>query len=117
MHQGAAVPLVASGTRMSEALVEMSAKSFGCVGVTDGHGRLIGIVTDGDLRRHMTPGSALLDRRAGDVMTRHPVTIQPDVFAVEALRVMEHRKITAIVVVNGAGVVEGVVHLHDLYLT
>ena len=117
MKHGDDIPLVRPDTAMPDVIHEMSSKRLGMTCVVDAERRLIGIVTDGDLRRHMTPGSALLDRRAGDVMTRHPVTIQPDVFAVEALRVMEHRKITAIVVVNGAGVVEGVVHLHDLYLT
>ena len=85
--------------------------------VVDADGRLSGIVTDGDLRRHMTPGSNLLDKRAADVMTTRPVTIARSVLAVEALRTMEERKITSVVVVDGSGIVEGVVHLHDLWRT
>jgi arabinose-5-phosphate isomerase len=85
--------------------------------VDDG-GALVGIITDGDLRRHMMHGAtALLDRRAEDVMTRHPITIGPDTLAAEALHVLEQRKITAVVVVDGAQQVLGVVHLHDLWRT
>ena len=70
MHSGTSVPLVPLGTKMSDAVLEMSAKGFGCVGITDGDGKLVGIVTDGDLRRHMRDD--LLDARVDDIMTRSP---------------------------------------------
>jgi arabinose-5-phosphate isomerase len=85
--------------------------------VVDARRRLLGIVTDGDLRRHMTPGSNLLDRRASDVMTTGPVTASRAMLAAEALRLMEARKITSLAVVGPDGVAEGVLHLHDLWHT
>lgn len=117
MHAGAAIPRVAPDTRMPDVIHEMSDKRLGMTCVVDGAGHLLGIVTDGDLRRHMTPGSALLDQQARDVMTARPVTISRGMLAVEAIRLMEQRKITAIVVVDPALCVEGVVHLHDLWRT
>lgn len=117
MHGGAALPAVAPDALMPDVIHEMSSKRLGMTCVVDEHGRLAGIVTDGDLRRHMTPGSNLLERQAREIMTRLPVTIHRDLMAVEALRVMEARKITAVVVVDASNVVEGVVHLHDLWRT
>jgi arabinose-5-phosphate isomerase len=76
MHTGAEIPLAAQGTLMSTAIVEMTAKGFGCVGITDDQGRLIGIITDGDLRRHMGPG--LLGESVDSVMTKGPITVRPD---------------------------------------
>src|SRR5438876_11937347 len=112
MHTGAAVPLVVLGTRMSEALVEMSTKSFGCVGITDpGGGALLGVITDGDLRRHMRPD--LLDARVEQVMTRAPKTLRADQLASEALELFNSSKITAAIVIEGGKPV-GIVHLHDL---
>jgi arabinose-5-phosphate isomerase len=111
MHVGEQVPLVAAGAPMSEAIVAMSAKGFGCVGVVDGAGALVGIVTDGDLRRHMAPD--LTTRRVDDVMTRAPRTARPDQLASEALETMEARKITALFAVD-AGRPVGLIHLHDL---
>ena len=70
MHSGTSVPLVPLGTKMSDAVLEMSAKGFGCVGITDGDGNLVGIVTDGDLRRHMRDD--LLNARVEEIMTRTP---------------------------------------------
>ncbi len=102
---------------MPDVIHEMSRKRLGMTCVLDADGRLHGIVTDGDLRRHMTPGSNLLERRARDVMTTEPVTVERHVLAVEALRIMEQRRITAVVVVSPAGALEGVVHLHDLWRT
>jgi len=115
MQSGDAVPRVQRDTLMPDVIHMMSSKRLGITCVVDNAGRLIGVVTDGDLRRHMSPGSNLLDRRAADVMSPRPVTIGPETLAVEALRLMEQRKITAVVVVNGEGVVEGVLHLHDLW--
>jgi arabinose-5-phosphate isomerase len=111
MHADAEIPLAASGTRMSEALVQMTAKSLGCVGITDKDGRLIGIITDGDLRRHMRPG--LIEAGVEDVMTKNPKTCRPDQLVSEVIEILNSSKITAIFAVeNGKPV--GVVHLHDL---
>jgi arabinose-5-phosphate isomerase len=117
MAQGAAVPTVGRDTRMPDVIHEMNSKRLGMTCVVDDQRRLLGIVTDGDLRRHMVPGSNLLDRRAVDVMTVQPVTIRGNILAVEAIRLLEERKITSLVVVDPDGVVEGVVHLHDLWQT
>jgi arabinose-5-phosphate isomerase len=117
MHAGEALPLVATDTVMPDVVHQISSKRLGMTCVVDADGKLVGIVTDGDLRRHMTPGSNLLDRCAGDIMTRRPVVIGGQALAVEALRIMEERKITSLVVVGAGDRVEGVVHLHDLWRT
>ena len=117
MTSGDAVPVVRPTTRMPEVVYEMSRKGLGMTCVVDDHDHLIGIVTDGDLRRHMAAAPNLLERTAADVMTRNPVTIDRGVLAAEALHILEQRKITAIVIVTPAGRLEGVVHLHDLWRT
>ena len=117
MAAGSAVPTVGRDTPMPDVIHEMNSKRLGMTCVIDDRRRLLGIVTDGDLRRHMVPGSNLLDRRAADVMTVQPVTIRGNILAVEAIRLLEERKITSLVVVDDHGVVEGVVHLHDLWQT
>jgi arabinose-5-phosphate isomerase len=111
MHGGDAVPLRPMGTRMSDALVEMSSKGFGCVGIVDARGQIVGIVTDGDLRRHMRPDlmTALVD----DVMTKNPKTIGRDLLASEALEILNSSKITALIVTDAKKPV-GIVHLHDI---
>lgn len=111
MHTGTNLPLVNIEARMSDVLIEMSAKSFGCVGVADEKGLLLGIVTDGDLRRHMSDD--LLARRAGDIMTPTPKTIRPEVLAADALRQMNASAITNLFVVDDAGIA-GLLHIHDL---
>ena len=111
MHRGDAIPLVAGGTKMSEAVLLMSAKGFGCVGISDRAGKLIGIITDGDLRRHMR--GDLLDARVEEVMTRGPKTIRPDQLVGEALEIINSLKITALFVVDDGRPV-GIVHFHDL---
>jgi arabinose-5-phosphate isomerase len=111
MHKGDAIPLAALGSRMAEAMVEISAKGFGCVGIIDGKGRLAGIITDGDLRRHMRPD--LLEARVEDVMTPRPKTIAPSQLASEALEILNSSKITALMV-EEAGKPVGILHLHDL---
>ncbi len=111
MHQDAAVPLVRAGTKMSDAVLEMTAKGFGCVGITDGGGKLVGIITDGDLRRHM--GRDLLAARVDEMMTRRPKTIRPDQLVSEALELLNAMKITALFVVEAERPV-GIVHVHDL---
>jgi len=118
MHDGDA-PIVRLETAMPEAMREMSAKKLGMTCVVDAEGRLVGIITDGDLRRHIvdTPDRSILDRTAADVMTKNPVTVGRSTLAVEALRLLEQRKITSIVVVDEDRRVQGVVHLHDLWRT
>jgi arabinose-5-phosphate isomerase len=111
MHVGEAVPLVSVGAPMSEAIVVMSARGFGCAGVVDVRGHLVGIVTDGDLRRHM--GDDLMTRRVESVMTRAPRTITPGALVGEALEAMETRKITALFAVVDKRPA-GIVHMHDL---
>jgi arabinose-5-phosphate isomerase len=117
MHAGAALPTVRPETKMPDVIHEITDKRLGMTCVVDADGRLLGLVTDGDLRRHLTAGSAMLTQTAGEIMTAHPVTIARTVLAVEALRLMEERKITSIIVVTGDGRAEGVVHLHDLWRT
>ncbi|MGE5539285.1 MAG: KpsF/GutQ family sugar-phosphate isomerase [Gemmatimonas sp.] len=115
MHADDEIPLVDAKQPMKEALLVMTRKHFGCVGVLDGRKRLMGIVTDGDLRRHMAEN--LLERTAREVMTPDPVTIRPSALAAEALRIMNTRGINgrginALFVVEGNQVV-GIVHIHD----
>jgi arabinose-5-phosphate isomerase len=117
MHGGDQTPIVRAETAMHEVIYEMSRKGLGMTCVVDDGGRLIGIITDGDLRRHMNASRNLLERTAKDVMTSGPVTIDRSLLAAEALHILEHRKITAIVVVDARHKVEGVVHLHDLWRT
>jgi arabinose-5-phosphate isomerase len=111
MHGGAAMPLARIGTKMSDALVEMSSKGFGCVGIVDQHGTLTGIVTDGDLRRHMRPN--LLDVTVDDVMTTNPKVVRPDQLATETLEILNSAKITAVFVAQGRKPI-GILHMHDL---
>jgi arabinose-5-phosphate isomerase len=111
MHGEAAMPQVPIGTKMSDAVLEMSAKGFGCIGMIAADGKLVGIITDGDLRRHMR--SNLLDANVEDVMTRSPKTIRPDQLVSEALELLNALKITALFVVE-AGKPVGILHIHDL---
>jgi arabinose-5-phosphate isomerase len=103
-------PLVPEATGMGEVLLAITRSGFGVVGVTDGRGRLVGVITDGDLRRHM---DGLLSRSAGEVMTRDPRTIAPDALAGEALAVMNDRKITCLLVTEGDRQATGILHVHD----
>ena len=112
MHHGDAVPLVASGASMAEAILVMTARGFGCVGVTDGAGRLIGIVTDGDLRRHMRPDLTTLV--VDQVMSRAPRVISGDDLAVEAIEMLNVNRITAVMVTDSERRPTGIVHMHDL---
>lgn len=111
MHTGERLPLVPYEEPMSGALVTMSAKSFGCVGVVSADGKLAGVITDGDLRRHMDGG--LLDKRAGEIMTKSPKTIGGATLAASALETMNSTRITSLFVVEGGKPV-GLIHLHDL---
>jgi arabinose-5-phosphate isomerase len=114
MHAGAAMPLAEPDMAMDRALLVMTEKRFGCLGVVDARGRLCGILTDGDLRRAMGPD--LLGRRVGAVMTPHPRTIGPEALAAEALRQMNDpsRPITALFVVDAEARPVGILHMHDL---
>jgi arabinose-5-phosphate isomerase len=111
MHTGAAIPLSPLGTRMSEAILEMTAKGFGCVGITDPRGLLVGIITDGDLRRHMH--DKLLDARVDDVMTHGPKTVRCDQLLSETLDILNVMKVTALFAVE-TGKPIGIIHVHDL---
>ena len=117
MHAGQAAPIVAVSTRMPDVFHEMSSKRLGMTCVIAEDGRLAGVFTDGDLRRLLTRTSEVLTLSAGEVMTRHPITIDRRLLAVEALKIMETRKVTSVVVVDDNQRVEGVVHLHDLWRT
>ena len=119
MHSGSRCPLVRPNTRMRDVIYEITSKGLGMTCVADGNGRLLGIITDGDLRRHMDRSPGILELSAGDVMTRDPVSVPPSMLAGEALNVMEGRKITSLVVIvdNEARHLAGVVHLHDLLRT
>jgi arabinose-5-phosphate isomerase len=117
MQGGDQTPVVRASTRIPQVIYEISSKGLGMTCVVDDDGTLSGIITDGDLRRHMTAATNLLERTANDVMTRNPVTIRRDTLAAEALLVLERRKITSIVVVTDDDHVLGVVHLHHLWRT
>jgi arabinose-5-phosphate isomerase len=111
MHPGAAVPMIGQDALMSAAIVEMSAKGFGCVAVIDAAGKLAGVITDGDLRRHMRDD--LLRAPVDKVMTASPKTVRPEQLASEALAQLNASKITALIVVEKDRPV-GIVHFHDL---
>jgi arabinose-5-phosphate isomerase len=112
MHAGTDLPLVGLETRMSEVMLEMTAKRLGCVGVVNARGVLAGVITDGDLRRHMTPD--LLERQAVEIMTPAPKTIRRHALAAEAVALMNQseRPFTVVFVVEGRRPV-GALHLHD----
>ncbi len=111
MHQGKAVPQIGRGAPMSEAIVEMTSKGFGCVAIIEANGKLAGVITDGDLRRHMR--ADLLQAPVEQVMTQSPKTVRPDQLASEALQLLNSSKITALFVVE-QGAPVGIVHFHDL---
>ena len=117
MHTGDRIPRISPGTRMADAIFEMSSKQLGMTTVVEGD-ILAGVISDGDLRRLLERrGKEILDLTAGECMTRSPKTISPDELATAALEVMEQKKITSLVVVDGEGRVQGVLHLHDLWGT
>ncbi|MGA7108813.1 MAG: KpsF/GutQ family sugar-phosphate isomerase [Terracidiphilus sp.] len=115
MHAGDEVPVVTPKTTMTDVIFEMSSKKLGITTVQE-DGRLRGVISDGDLRRLLErEGGAALSKTAGEAMHAHPRTIGAEELAVKALAILEERKITSLVVVDGAGQVEGIVHLHDLW--
>ncbi|WAC47087.1 KpsF/GutQ family sugar-phosphate isomerase [Asticcacaulis sp. SL142] len=109
MH-GTEVPLVAQSAPMPTALITMTEKRFGAVGVVDGDGHLIGVVTDGDLRRHM---DGLMDKTAIEVMTAKPLTVSPTMLAAEALKIMNEKRITVLFVTDN-NIPVGILHVHDV---
>jgi arabinose-5-phosphate isomerase len=109
MHAGDAMPLAREDSSMHDAIVEMSAKRLGVVGVVDAGGTLVGVITDGDLRRHIEEG---LDHKAADFMTRDPKTVAPGSLVDEALTLFDEYRITQLFVVDGGKPV-GVLHIHD----
>ncbi len=111
MHKGDALPLITGDLKMSEALVVMTEKSFGCLGIKNDQGGLDGIITDGDLRRNMNSG--LIDMTAAEVMTKHPKAVPSDMLASKALEVINSSNITTVFVVDDDKPV-GILHLHDL---
>jgi arabinose-5-phosphate isomerase len=111
MHSGADLPLAQEADTMNHVLVVMTEKSFGCAGIVDASGRLTGIITDGDLRRHMQ--GDLLSKKAADIMTKGPQTITPQTLAAEALKILNDKKRTQLFVVDGEKPV-GILHIHDL---
>jgi arabinose-5-phosphate isomerase len=118
MHAGSDCPSVAADATLRDVIYEMSSRQLGMTCVVNGDRGLLGIITDGDLRRHMDKSANIFDLTAADLMTRTPIVIPPSTLAVEALNIMEQRKITSLVVVTGdSRRVAGVVHLHDLWRT
>jgi arabinose-5-phosphate isomerase len=116
MHAGEAAPRVLPTTKMPDVIYEMSRKGLGLTAVTETDGKLLGIITDGDLRRVMQKRSEnVLDLTAGDCMTKNPVTLSRSELAASALRVMEEKKITSVLIVDAEGKLEGVLHVHDLW--
>jgi arabinose-5-phosphate isomerase len=116
MHSGENLPKVAPAARMPDVIYEMSRKGLGLAAVADESGALLGIITDGDLRRMMQSRKKdILDLTARECMTANPVTILSSELAAAALRIMEDKKITAVLVVDGQRRLEGVVHIHDLW--
>lgn len=111
MHDGLELPLIAQDKTMSDALLTITGKKFGCAGVLSEDGKLIGIVTDGDIRRHL--GADFMEKRVAEVMTKAPQTIRPQALAAEALNVMNSKRITCLFVCEDAKPV-GILHIHDL---
>jgi len=118
MHTDDAVPLVSEGTLIKDAIYEISSKKMGVTAVIDASGRLVGIISDGDLRRWMErtekTGENLLAKKASDIMTKNPKIANKDSLAAEAVSIMEKNSITCLIVANADAVPEGVIHLHDL---
>jgi arabinose-5-phosphate isomerase len=115
MHRGADVPIVAPSSSMHDVIYEMSKKGFGITAVADSGGALLGVISDGDLRRLLQRDEEILRKTAGDSMKPNPTTIRAAELASSALQLMEQKKITSLFVVDDAGGVDGIIHLHDLW--
>ena len=116
MHSGDAVPRVLQATTMADVIYEMSRKGLGITTVVENN-KLLGVISDGDLRRLLGKRTDVLSLTAGDCLVANPKTIHPDEFAMTALNIMEQKKITSLVVTSADGTVEGIIHLHDLWGT
>jgi arabinose-5-phosphate isomerase len=116
MHSGESVPRVARATKMADVIYEMSRKGLGITTVVEGN-KLLGVISDGDLRRLLEKRKDVLNMTAGDCVSANPKTIRPEEFAMTALNIMEQKKITSLVVTQADGTVEGIIHLHDLWGT
>lgn len=110
MATGGDLPLISPQTTMADAILEMTAKSQGAVGVIDDDNTLLGVITDGDLRRHLS--SNILDKAAADVMTKNPLTVDADALASKAVHMMQEKKITSLFVVDNTKKVQGLIHIH-----
>ena len=115
MHAGDRVPIVRNTTSMNDVIYEMSKKGFGITAVTDDGGRLIGVISDGDLRRLLQKDGEILKKTAADSLKANPATISADELASAALQMMEQRKITSLFIVDDTRIVQGIIHLHDLW--
>lgn len=115
MHTGDEIPRVGAATSMRDVISEISQKGLGITCVVDEGGRVLGVISDGDLRRQLQKDRALLDRSAGDCMTKEPVVVAANEAATAALALMEKRKITAVLVPDDDGKLIGILHLHDLW--
>lgn len=113
-HTGDSMPVVYENTPMPDVIIEMTSKGFGATAVIDEKGKLVGIITDGDLRRFVRRGGNFNESTARDVMTKNPKTVKPDELAAEALKRMEEYKITVLIAVDGDGRPEGIIHMHDI---
>ncbi len=116
MHSGDSVPRVLRTTKMADVIYEMSRKGLGITTVVENN-KLLGVISDGDLRRLLEKRKDVLSMTAGDCVSANPKTIRPDEFAMTALNIMEQKKITSLVVTSADGKVEGIIHLHDLWGT
>jgi arabinose-5-phosphate isomerase len=114
MHSGAEVPVVKADTSMREALFEITSKKMGITTVVDGDGKLVGVITDGDLRRYLEKSDDLFSKNAGELAHGNPKMISRDALAAEAVAIMEKYSITSLLSVDGEGRPEGIIHLHDL---
>ena len=110
MHTGKKLPLIKENVLMTKAIIEMTKKRFGCLGVISKTNKLVGIITDGDLRRHM--GNGILEKKTSYIMTKKPKTVDQDIFAIEALDIMEKNKITQVFVTKNNKPI-GILHIHD----
>jgi arabinose-5-phosphate isomerase len=115
MHKGNDVPIVASSTTMNDVIYEMSKKGFGITAVTDDSGRLLGVISDGDLRRLLQKDEQILRKKAEDSMKPNPITIGAGELASAALQIMEERKVTSLFIADDERKVQGIIHLHDLW--
>lgn len=117
MHIKDEIPIVTMNTKMKDAIKEMTAKKLGVTSVVDKDGKLVGIITDGDLRRLLIKYGDILEKEAGECMHPDPITIDKEEVATKALQIMEERKITSLLIKDREGKVEGIIHLHDLWRT